>query len=127
MDNNKRVIVDYNSQDNIDILNGLIEEVSSILKLDDNSAAKRYTRRAMRAVINRVNNDYINVLQVYPDEIIEIAIFNFRKDNIRNNPEVSSMTQGPLQINYNTSSSDMSSTVIPDYLLSSIKHYVRGY
>lgn len=125
MDNKKRELVDYNSEANLAILDGLIEEVSSLLNDDMN--AKRYTRRAMKAVIKRVNNDYINVLQVYPDEIIEIAIFNFRKDNMRNNPEVSSMTQGPLQINYNTSSSDMSSTVIPDYLLSSIKHYVRGY
>lgn len=129
MDNerNERKLVDYKTDEtNITILKEIQEAVCKSLELEpDDEQGIRYANRAFKAVVKRVNNPYFNVLEEYKDEIIDIALYNHKKDKDSSGKNIVKKSQGPLSIEYGNSIS--SSAEIPAYLLESIRHFVGGF
>lgn len=121
-----REIVNYKSEENLAILNEIQLTVCKSLELEpDDAQGIRYANRAFKAVQKRVNNPYFNVLEEYKDEIIDIALFNHKKDKDSAGKNVVKKSQGPLSIEYGNSISNV--TEIPDYLIDSIRHFVGGF
>lgn len=121
-----REIVDYKSPENLAIMEEIRLTVCKSLELNpDDEQGIRYANRAFKAVKKRVNNPYFNVLDEYKDEIIDIALYNHKKDLDISGKNVVKKSQGPLSIEYGNSINSV--TVIPDYLKESIRHFVGGF